>query len=147
MPCTSCAAPGIQRGIRILEDDLQLAAQGAQRRAGGCAHVLAAIDDLARVGLDQPQDRPARRRLAAAGLADDAEGLARADLEADAVDRAHGHGGGARQAAAGGEVLAQAAHGEDGVGHSPRSFGSVASRRPSPSMFSEKISARIARPG
>ena len=36
--------------------------------------------------LDQLQDRLARGRLAAAALADEAEGLARGDVEADAVD-------------------------------------------------------------
>ena len=35
---------------------------------------------------EQPGDQPAHRRLAAAGLAHDAEGLAGPDLEVDAVD-------------------------------------------------------------
>ena len=40
--------------------------------------------------LEQPGDQPARRRLAAAGLADEAEGLALCDGEVDAVDGLHG---------------------------------------------------------
>ena len=38
---------------------------------------------------EQPGDQPAHGRLAAARLADDAEGLARAHVEVDAVDRLH----------------------------------------------------------
>ena len=50
-------------------------------------HVLA-VDEHVPVGrLLQPQDQLGRRRLAAAGLADQGQGLALADREADAVDR------------------------------------------------------------
>ena len=49
---------------------------------------VAALElDRSRRRLDQAEDRPAKRRLAAAGLADEAEDLARADVEVDAVDR------------------------------------------------------------
>src|SRR4029079_12654382 len=49
-------------------------------------YLLALEPDRPRGRLDQPQDRPAERRLAAAGLADEAEGLTGADLERDAID-------------------------------------------------------------
>ena len=49
--------------------------------------VDAVEDDLARRRLEQPQERPPERRLAAAGLADEADRLAAADVEVDAVDR------------------------------------------------------------
>ena len=51
--------------------------------------VAAVEDDLARGRLDQPEQRPPERRLAAARLADQAERLAAADLEVDAVDGLH----------------------------------------------------------
>ena len=45
--------------------------------------------DRATRRLDKPHDRAASRRLARAGLADQTERLSSADLERDAVDRAH----------------------------------------------------------
>ena len=44
-------------------------------------------DDLARGRFDEPEERAADRRLAAAGLADETEGLAALDAERDVVDR------------------------------------------------------------
>src|SRR5205814_5110683 len=49
--------------------------------------VPAAEDDPARRRIEQADDAAGERRLAAAGLADDAERLAFAQREADAVDR------------------------------------------------------------
>src|SRR4030095_2763238 len=66
----------IERGVRILEDDLQLAAQLPQMRPARRDHVLALEDDLARVGFDQTKRGAPGRRLAAAGFANQAEGLA-----------------------------------------------------------------------
>ena len=80
----------IERGVGILEDDLQLAAQHPQTRLARRDHVLALEDDLTRVGLDQAQRGAPGRRLAAAGFADQAEGLAVAHAERDAVERADG---------------------------------------------------------
>ena len=51
--------------------------------------VAALEDDLAAGRLEQPGEQPAGGRLAAAGLADQAERLARADVEVDAVDGLH----------------------------------------------------------
>jgi hypothetical protein len=79
----------VERAERVLEDDLQVAAQAAHLRRRQRHHVGAVVDDLPGVGLDQAQDQPAGRRLAAARLADQAERLAAADGEVDAVDRAH----------------------------------------------------------
>ena len=45
--------------------------------------------DRAAGRLEQPGEQPAGGGLAAAGLADQAERLALADVEVDAVDRAH----------------------------------------------------------
>jgi len=46
-----------------------------------------AVGDRARSRLEQSDERPAERRLAAAALADQPERLAGANLEVDAVDR------------------------------------------------------------
>ena len=51
--------------------------------------VLALEPDLARGRLDQAQDAAAGRRLAAARFADQAQRLARGEVEAHAVDRVH----------------------------------------------------------
>ena len=40
--------------------------------------------------LDQSENRQRRHRLAAAGFADDAQGFAAAQLQADVIDRAYG---------------------------------------------------------
>src|SRR5581483_5374821 len=59
------------------------------------------------VRLDQPQHQPADRRLAAAGLADEGEGLAGLDMKADAIDRTHERRRPAEQVARGRKMLDQ----------------------------------------
>jgi hypothetical protein len=99
----------IERGHRLLEDHRHLAAAqlaplvGRQRQ-----HV--AISEQHRLGLDlarrarhQTHDRQRRHALAAAGLADKADGAPAGNAEADAVD-------GAEQAAVGREVGPQVAN-------------------------------------
>ena len=56
--------------------------------------------------------RPPERRLAAAGLADEADGLAAADVEVDAVDGLELAGGAPEEALLDGEVLLEAADAE-----------------------------------
>src|SRR5437867_3365176 len=56
----------VQRRVRILEDDLQLASYVAHLATTEPRDVLAVEDDLARRRLEQLDDRPAERRLAAA---------------------------------------------------------------------------------
>src|SRR6266545_3866722 len=65
----------IERGIGILEDDLQLAAQLSHARVACRHHILALEDDLSGVGFDETQACTAGGRLAAAGFADEAERL------------------------------------------------------------------------
>ncbi len=67
----------IERGERILEDDLHLRPQRAQLRLGEMGDVASAERMRAGGRLDQPQDRASDRRLAAAGLAHQPERLAR----------------------------------------------------------------------
>ncbi len=77
----------VQRGIGVLEDDLQLAAPGPHLLAREAVDALAVDADLAGGRVDQLEDRLAGGRLAAAALADEPQGLALGDVEGDAVDR------------------------------------------------------------
>ena len=78
----------VERGVGVLEDDLQLAPPAAASAGASGASMSLAVDaDLARGRVDQLQDRLARGRLAAAALADQPQRLARGDVEGDAVDR------------------------------------------------------------
>ena len=90
----------VERGVGILEDDLHVAAQRAQRLAVERDDALAFEPHLARGRLDEPQDAAPGGRLAAAGFADEPQRLAGADLEADTVDRVHLLAGAARESAA-----------------------------------------------
>src|SRR5205807_2043413 len=79
----------VERSVGILEDDLHVAAQRAQRAAGQGGDVLAVEPDLAGGRLDQPQDAAPGGRFAATRFADEAQGLAGIDLEARPIDRMH----------------------------------------------------------
>ena len=79
--------PRIQRSHRILEDHLHLSAIRAEE-AAVVAERLALVDDLALRGTLEPHDRPRKRRLSAARLADEREHLAPPHVEIDAVDSA-----------------------------------------------------------
>ena len=81
------------------------------------------------------------RRLAAAGFADQAEGLAVAHVKRDAVERADGDGARARKAALHREELAQPGDGEDGIRHaSSASPGGGA--QPAPHLMIGRIGKR-----
>src|SRR5688500_7044447 len=79
----------VEGRVRVLEDHLHVAPEPAQllRRVRG--EIGAFEDDLAAGGPLELQDAAPGRGLAAAGLADQAERLAAAQREADAVARAH----------------------------------------------------------
>src|SRR6185436_13565730 len=94
----------VQARVRILEDDLHLAAEGAHLRRAEREDVASVVHDAAVARLDQAEDEAAERALAAAALADEAERLAPADADGDAVDRAEDVLA-AEEAAAHGEVL------------------------------------------
>ena len=76
----------IERRIRILEHHLHAPAQRPQLAAAERGQVGAGKRDLSRCWLDQTQDREPGCRLAAAGLANQTERFAGADLEGNAVD-------------------------------------------------------------
>src|SRR4029078_10578781 len=132
---------------RVLEDHRDLlaadAAPGALREA----------DELTAVELDAPRGDPGRPRqdphrrersnaLAATGLADEAERLARTHVEGDSVDRVH-------EPPARPEAHPQVFDGEKRrIAHvRPRSFGSSVSRKASPIKLNPITAITIAMPG
>src|SRR5208282_1930421 len=77
----------VERGVGVLEHHLELAPVGPHLAARQRIDALAVDADLARGRVEQFEDRLARGRLAAPALADEAQSLARGDVEGDAVDR------------------------------------------------------------
>ena len=78
---------GMERAVGVLEHHLQPArALGARRWPSG----RAVDQDPPGPVVDQAGDGAQHRALARAALADQAEGAALGDVEADPVDRAHG---------------------------------------------------------
>ena len=78
--------PRVEAGHRVLEDHLHVLALAAQGLALEAGDVLALEQHRALGGSLEVEDRPAEGRLAAAGLAHEAVGLAAVDLQVDAVD-------------------------------------------------------------
>jgi hypothetical protein len=80
---------GVERGERVLEHHRDPAPHGSQPSAPEGGHVGAVELDAPGGRLDEAQQGEAERGLAAARLAHQAERLAAADLEVDAVDGPH----------------------------------------------------------
>ncbi len=80
--------PRVERGERVLEDDLHPPPQRPQVAAPGPVEPDPFQRDLAGRGPEQAEHGTGERRLPAAGLADDGVRLAGRDAEADAVHRA-----------------------------------------------------------
>ena len=108
----------VERAERVLEDHLHLAAEGAHLRLGELRYVRAAEADGAGGGFHQAHHGARHGGLAAAGFADEAEGLAFVDAEADAIDGMHLADGAAQQALLDGEVLLEVLDLDHGRGHS-----------------------------
>lgn len=83
----------IQRAVRVLEDHLHARAEGLEGPLLHPGDVDPVDEDPSRRRCQQPDDGLGDGRLPAAGLADDREGLALVDAEADTVDSAEGAGG------------------------------------------------------
>ena len=105
----------VERADRVLEDDLHVPAHLLHRRRAEAEELDPVERDLARRRLDQAQERAAKGRLAAAGLADEAERLAAANLEVDSVDRLEVAGRTLEDALLDREVLLQASDTEEDV--------------------------------
>src|SRR3984893_1691012 len=138
------AVERVEAGERVLEDGADaLAADPAQRLRRQVIDALAGEQDAAggdAAGrVDQADDGGAGDRLAGAGLADDSEPLARADLEGYIVDRD-------QRRAPRRELDAQMLDAEQRLRHQ-RSRGLSASRSQSPSRLTDSTSSTRARPG
>ena len=82
--------PAVQARVRVLEDHLHPLALLAQAAALEVGEVAALVQHAARGGPDELQDGAAGGALAAAALAHEAERLAAAHVEGEAVHRVHG---------------------------------------------------------
>ena len=109
-----------ERRERILEDDLHVAGDGAQLVLAHGRDVLAFEPDLARGRLDEAENAAAGRRLPAAGLADEAQGLAFLDVKAHAVDRVHAIDHARQEPSANGKLLDETIHGQQRFGRHRR---------------------------
>ncbi|MNC25233.1 hypothetical protein D3C75_733120 [compost metagenome] len=69
----------VKRSIRVLEYHLHIGPEAAQLLCVQAAHICAAKHNLAFSRFNQPQDGPAGRGLAAAGLADNSQRFALLD--------------------------------------------------------------------
>jgi hypothetical protein len=80
--------PGIERAVRILEDDLKSTPQAPQAARRQSEKVDAIETDRPRVGLDQADEQTAGGRLPRSRLPHQSERLSRPNRQIDAVDRA-----------------------------------------------------------
>src|SRR2546428_12777787 len=76
----------VQAGIRILEDDLQLAAIAIHVALPQTGQLDVAVVHLSSAGFEQAQDEPSRGRLATAALPLQPQRFPRHDLEAHVID-------------------------------------------------------------
>src|SRR5262249_29193538 len=76
----------VQGGVGVLKDDLNLPPQAAQLTARHAIDVATQVPHLSPRRLDQPDQEPRQRRLAAATLTDQAKGLALQHIEVDVLD-------------------------------------------------------------
>ena len=104
------AHAGIEGGVRILENDLHVAAGESHAARGVLEHVLAPKQDLAAVWFDEAKDAAAGRALAASGLANQAEHISFFDTEADVVHCAHDGWWWSEETAAAREVFDEATY-------------------------------------
>ena len=77
----------VQTRIGILENELHVVTHALQVLLVHGGDVLTIEEDLATRGVREAHDAAASRGLTAAGLTNEAEGLAGKDVEADVVDR------------------------------------------------------------
>src|SRR5947207_3587945 len=107
--------PGVQGAVGILEDDLEPSAERPEPGLAERGEVLTLEEDGAAGRAIELENEPARGRLAAPRLADQAQRLAAPDGEAHAVDRPHDRLGTPEQATPDGEVLDEVADLEEDV--------------------------------
>src|SRR3989442_13936781 len=77
----------VQAGIRVLEDDLQLAAIAIHVALPQTGQLDVTVVHLSSAGFEQAQDEPSRGRLATAALPHQPQRFSRHHLETHAIDR------------------------------------------------------------
>ena len=109
--------PWIERGVRILEDELHPAPKLSELGVRQAHQLLAVEANGPRSRLDQPEDAAPQRALAAAALADEAESFSAGYFEADSVNRFHRSDDASESAAAERKMRCQIFDLENGSGH------------------------------
>src|SRR4029079_3453166 len=107
----------IERGIGVLEDDLDVAAQQAKLVRRQLPDILAFKMDVARGLTRQAKPAASGGRFAAAGCADQPQGLAAVDVKVHAVDRVDAVGVAAEQTALERKFLGQVLDPEQRLTH------------------------------
>ncbi len=107
---------GVEGGVRVLEDHLEVAAQRTESSLRKPGDVPSVEGDAARGGLQQPHQHPAGGGLPTARLAHQAEGFARRQIEGDPVDGAHGRPPAPGRGASAGEGHGEIAYGQQRIG-------------------------------
>ena len=82
----------VERGKRVLKDELHIAPQPGQIGPGDMADVLTVKGHLPLGGVQQPHQQAGKGGFATAGFADDGKGLAPADFQRDITHRLHHRG-------------------------------------------------------
>ena len=108
--------PRVEARIGVLEDHLHAASVGLEGRALERRQLRPVEPDRARRGFDQAEQQAPDRRLATARLADQAQGLAPADVEVHPVDRLDRPDRALEDAAVDREVLDEAADPDEWLG-------------------------------
>ncbi len=106
----------VERGVRVLKDDLHVAPRRPQPRAREGEHVFVPEPDRAGGRFDQPEDAATGGALAATGLPDQTEHLSFVDRKAHIVDGLDDRRRG-EEALATNEVLHEPMHVEQGRAH------------------------------
>lgn len=106
----------VEAARRVLKDDLHASAEGSERRAGSGEDIDTVKPHAARGGWDEPEDASPDGGFAGTGLADEAEGLASGDGEADAVNGADDACGAGQEPGANGKMGAQILYVEERAG-------------------------------
>jgi hypothetical protein len=151
----------VERGIRILEHHLHLAAHVGDADAIERADHFAIENRVADVRLNQADEQAGGRRFAATGFADDAERLALGNRKGNIVDRLHRRDLAIQDAAAHGKVFAQVRDDQQRLGRAAAVLGnrqdggvgghyiftSMALRKPSLIRLAQIETMKIIAPG
>src|SRR6266851_533845 len=135
----------IERGKRVLEDDLHRAPMRTQFGFSEIGNVAAVDPDAAAGRLDQAQDAPRDRRFAATGFADKPERFSDANRKTDTVHRVHGADLAAKDSAAHRILFDEVRHLEQSahLGAKAQPFGTLVNEGTIPGISTSRVSALV----